>query len=126
MTENIDEQTRNPYQQFSRANCTLAGDCQTVFPAITTTRTLILHVSCSFGLATGGTIAFASLGSENANPRNGVPVFVNGTSSGMTTYGINADTYLFVNQTDQPSVDVYSPTSVVQDLTCTVSGYSPS
>ena len=121
--ENILDPTVRPYQEFAIANCTLAGDCAIVFPKLGGTLTLLQHASCSFALATGGSVGFASLGSQNANPRNEVSAFVNGTSNGVSTYGINADTYLFVKAADQPRFDVYGVGAVVQNLSCTVSGY---
>jgi hypothetical protein len=121
--ENVLDPTVHPYQQFGSASCTFAGDCSIVFPKLTAAQTLIQHASCSFALATGGSIGFASLGSQNANPRNEFPAFANASTSGVTNYGINADTYLFVATADQPRIDVFGVGAVVQNLICTVSGY---
>ncbi|MGA8152067.1 MAG: hypothetical protein WB952_14030 [Terriglobales bacterium] len=120
---NIADPVHHPYQQFAIANCTIQGDCAIVFPAMSGTRTLILHASCNFALATGNSISYAMLGIQNANPRNSLQVFANGSSSGFTAYGINSDTYLFYEKGDQPRIDVFGLGGPVQNLTCTVSGY---
>ena len=125
LVENVDEPTRHPYQQFATANCTLAGDCSIVFPAVTVDDTLVLHASCSFALASGSDlVAFASLGSQEANPRNGLPFFKNSTASGFTDYGINANTYLFYATGQHPQIDVFGRTAPVQNPICTISGYT--
>jgi hypothetical protein len=109
-----------PYQEFaSTSGCTVQGDCSIVFPAVTA-QTLILHASCAFTLANGASISFASLGTQNDNPRDELQFFVNANS--VTSYGINAETYLFVTTGDQPRIDVFSLGAPVGDLICTLSG----
>jgi hypothetical protein len=120
----VSDPVLHPYQQFATANCTIAGDCSIVFPAIATTGdTLIQHASCSFALAAGTTYAFASLGIQSDNPRNALEVFANSTSNGFTDYGINADTYLLIPKGQQPRIDVFGNSAAVQNLICTISGY---
>jgi len=108
-----------PYQEFASAGCTIQGDCSIVFPAVTA-QTLILHASCAFTLASGASISFASLGTQNDNPRDELQFFVN--ANNVTSYGINAETYLFVPAGDQPRIDVFSLGAPVGDLICTLSG----
>ena len=109
-----------PYQEFASASgCTFQGDCAIVFPAVTA-QTLILHASCAFTLANGASLSFASLGTQNDNPRDELQFFVNPNS--VTSYGINAETYLFVPAGDQPRIDVFSLGAPVGDLICTLSG----
>ena len=108
-----------PYQEFASAGCTVQGDCSIVFPAVTA-QTLILHASCAFTLANGASISFASLGTQNDNPRDELQFFVN--ANNVTSYGINAETYLFVPAGDQPRIDVFSLGAPVGDLICTLSG----
>jgi hypothetical protein len=122
---NADNPIQTPYQQFGSASCSEAGDCAVVFPAVTK-ETLILHASCSFTL--GGpdgktSVAYATLSSQNANPRNSFAPFVNSVSDGVATYGFNADTYLFYASGEQPRIDVFGNSGPVQYLYCTVSGY---
>ena len=108
-----------PYQEFASAGCTVQGDCSIVFPAVTA-QTLILHASCAFTLANGASISFASLGTQNDNPRDELQFFVN--ANNVTSYRINAETYLFVPAGDQPRIDVFSLGAPVGDLICTLSG----
>jgi hypothetical protein len=125
LVENVDEPTRHPYQEFATANCTLAGDCSIVFPAVTVEDTLVLHASCSFALASGNNlVAFASLGVQGGNPRNALPFFINSTANGFTDYGINANTYLFYATGQHPQIDVFGRTAPVQNPICTISGYT--
>jgi hypothetical protein len=115
---------QNVYQQFDVAICSDQGDCTIVFPQITTAQTLILHASCSFSLAPGGSITSATLGTQNTKANNQLSAAAIGTSlNGLTTYGINAQTYLFVSTGDRPKIDVDGSGSAVQDLACTVSGH---
>ena len=108
-----------PYQEFASAGCTFQGDCSIVFPAVTA-QTLILHASCQFTLQNGASIYSASLGTQNNNPSDELQFFVNANS--VTSYGINAETYLFVTTGDQPRIDVFSLGAPVGDLICTLSG----
>ena len=108
-----------PYQEFASAGCTVQGDCSIVFPAVTA-QTLILRASCDFTLQNGASISFASLGTQNDNPRDELQFFVN--ANNVTSYGINAETYLFVTTGDQPRIDVFSLGAPVVGLICTVSG----
>jgi len=121
--ENVLDPTIHPYQQFGTVNCTFAGDCSIVFPAITFGRTLIRHVSCDFELSTAGYIGYAQVGSRKANPRDFLQPFVNWTNEGNSDFAINADTYLIVEKADVPIVEVFANNAPVQDLLCTVTGY---
>lgn len=120
--QNVDDPTVHPYQ-FAQANCSTAGACTIFFPAITTGRTLVQHVSCFFSLPTGSSINSAYLYSQVVNPRNFLQVFTYGSSGGFTSLGINAETYLFFGKGDQPIVVAESSIGAVTDLACTVSGY---
>lgn len=121
--ENVLDPTLHPYQEFESTNCTVAGDCAIVFPAVASTRVLVRHASCSFALAQGTTFAYAILGVQDGNPRNDLYVFTNSSSNGYTSYGINADTYLFYDKGQQPRIDVFGNTAAIQGLLCTISGY---
>jgi hypothetical protein len=111
-----------PYQEFASASgCTYQGDCAIVFPAVTA-QTLILRASCAFSLQNGASISFASLGTQNDNPRDELQFIVYASSNSATSYGINAETYLFVATGDQPRIDVFSLGAPVVDLICTVTG----
>jgi len=124
LVENIDEPTRHPYQQTGANNCSLAGDCEVAFPAVTAGETLLLHASCSFSMASTGAITSAILSSSFGGPADALPVFTYGTFDGVTNYVINASTYLFSAKGDQPRLDVFAASMPVQGLVCTISGYS--
>lgn len=66
--------------------------------------TLTLRASCAVALANTASIAFASLGTQNAKPRNALQVFAGGTLESTTNYAINAGTYLFVSKGAQPRI----------------------
>jgi hypothetical protein len=121
---NVNDPTRHPYQVSGlQTSCTTAGDCAFVFPAITTGNTLILHTSCSFSMAIGSGIAVAALSVQAETGSDYLPVFTFSSSDGLTSYGINADTYLFFAKGQQPRIDIVSTTAPVQNLLCTLSGY---
>lgn len=123
IVKNDADPTNHPYMQFAVAgDCTDAGDCAIVFPAITTSRTLVLHTSCMFSLATPG-LGYVTLGEQSTNPKNFLQAIAYGTTGGYTQYGINADTYLFYTDGQMPRIDVYSTNAPVTGLVCTISGY---
>ena len=119
-----DAPASHPYQVFATSvTCQYQGDCAVFFPAIANAgNTIIQHLSCEFAL-TGGSVVGAVLSGPTNNVRNIVPVFAFAAANGVTTYGINADTYLFFAKGVVPEVDVYSAGAPIQDLNCTVSGY---
>jgi hypothetical protein len=122
---NADNPIQTPYQQFGTANCSFAGDCAIVFPAVNK-ETLILHASCTFALTSTDnktSIFGASLGNQNTNPRNNFAPSVIIASDGFANYAFNAETYLFYAVGDQPRIDVFGNSGPVQDLACTISGY---
>jgi hypothetical protein len=120
-------QLRHPYQaSASNKSCLFQGDCSVVFRAILGRRVLILHASCDFFLASGGTVQNVVLSGANVgggNPRNVLPAFSFAPQNTGTAWGVNASTHLFFNHGDQPRIDVVSGTVQVQSLDCTISGY---
>jgi hypothetical protein len=120
---NVADPTHHPYEEFANVSCTSNGVCEIVFPALTTTSTVILHASCGFSLATGGFPLYASLGEKTSNPRNYLQTFAYGNDGNITNFGINADTYLFYTKGQQPTIIVFGDGATVQSLLCTVSGY---
>ena len=113
--------TVNPYQKSASTNCSAAGNCEILFPNVTG-ETLILHASCFFQLPSSASVASASLFTRNGNLSNALEVFTSGTLASFTLYGINAETYLFVSNGDQPVIEVFGNGAPVTGLDCTVSG----
>ena len=116
-----DNPINNPYQQYATKICEEVGQCQIVFPAVAR-ETVTLHASCFFGLEQGG-VGSSILGIQGAEGYNELPFFQTARSDCITNYGINAETYLFISAGQQPMIEVFSVSSVVLDLTCTISGY---
>jgi hypothetical protein len=110
-----------PYQQFADVDCSNLGACSLAFPTVTQ-ETLILHASCSFELPSSASVGFASLMTQNDNPRNFLPPFTGGIFGPNTFYEINAETYLYVAAGDSPQIEVFSSSAAVSSLLCTVSG----
>src|SRR5277367_1977704 len=105
---NQNDPTRHVYQWTSGNSCEPEG-CAIAFPAITTGRTIIKHVSCSFNLATSGIVFYASL-TDNINGHgdsNYLPLFTYGTWNNSLYYGINADTYLSYAKGQTPVIYLY-------------------
>ena len=118
---NVNDPTLHPYQVTALTSCTVAGNCALVFPAITTTRTLILRASCFVSLPTSTTIASANV--PNNLTINLLPIFMYSSFNGVARVGINSDTYLFYTKGQQPRVDVFADTAPVGSLRCTLTGY---
>ncbi len=116
-----DNPINNPYQQYVLANCEEIGLCQMFFPAVAR-ETVILHTSCFFELESGG-VGSLILGIQGANEYNELPVFETVRSGGISNFGTNAETYLFISAGQKPMIEVFSVSAVVLDLTCTISGY---
>jgi len=126
--ENEQEPTRHPYQVFSSASCTLPGVCAVEFPAITTGRTLVTHVSCRFNMSTTGYISYAFL---NAGPEepignvpfNNLPLFSFSSKGGSTSYGINTTTYFFFQMGETPAIAIETADAAAGAVLCTLNGY---
>jgi hypothetical protein len=114
-------QVVEPYQQFANVDCSAGGACTLAFPTVTK-EALILHASCSFEMPSSASVGFASLGTQNDNPRNFLPPFTGGIFGPNTLYEINAQTYLYVAAGDSPQIEVFSFGAPVSGLLCTVSG----
>jgi hypothetical protein len=116
---------KNSYQQFGNIDCTYAGYCGISFPATTDTETHITSLSCIFVLPVGTTIGYAQVGTQNFNPRSFVQPFYYGPAfePGLSIYGINASTDLFVSKGDIPIAVVTSNGGAVTGFQCTISGY---
>jgi hypothetical protein len=115
----------NSYQQFGSIDCTYGGYCGISFPATTATETHITSLSCIFVLPVGTTIGYAQVGTQNFNPRSFVQPFYYGPAfePGLSIYGINATTNLFVSKGDIPIAVVTSNGGPVTGMECTISGY---
>jgi hypothetical protein len=112
------------YQAFSdNESCPLTNICSVRFGAVSGSRVLIVHTTCSFILKTGDLVLLAGLTIGGKKPSNPFPVTKMGDASGGTYYVINAQTYLFVGKGDIPEVTVGSSGAPVSELECTVSGY---
>ena len=122
--ENILDPVEVPYQQSVTGGCGSAGLCNVTLPATTHATTLILHASCVFGLGSGGLVLNAGLSGAGGNNINELPVSAFATLNGNTTYNINAGTYLFFTKGQQPQVGFFSSKAAVQDIVCTLSGYT--
>jgi hypothetical protein len=126
--ENEQEPTRHPYQVFSSASCTLPGVCAVEFPAITTGRTLVTHVSCRFNMSTAGYISYAFLNVGPVEPIgnvpfNNLPLFSFSSQGGTTSYGINATTYFFVETGNIPAIAIETSNAAAGTVLCTLDGY---
>lgn len=124
-SENVTDPITHPYQQSAYTSCAsfAGGDCAIVFPAITTGRTLLLRASCTFSLAPGGKVEWTSVSQQGGSVSNALQIITYATVDGVTTYGINAETYLFYDTGQQPRIDVYTSGGAVQTLNCTLTGY---
>jgi hypothetical protein len=112
------------YQDDSKKEkCPLTDNCVINFHAITGSRVLILHVSCSFAMGTGNVPIVAGLNIGGQTASNLVPVIKGGDVSGGAYYIINAQTYLFVDKGAVPAVAVLSSSKQAKEFHCTVSGY---
>jgi hypothetical protein len=120
---NANDPTRHPYQQVGGDSCAAAGDCAIDFPAITAGETIIQHVSCTFQVPTGSSIAWIALGSVGYAQFNYLPVFSYGNYADTTTYGINTDTYLLYTKGQMPRMNVDTNTGAVTEYGCTLTGY---
>lgn len=112
------------YQDDSKKEkCAIAIDCVIKFHAITGSRVLILHVSCSFAMDTGNVPIVAALNIDGQTASNLVPVIKGGDVSGGAYYIINAQTYLFVDKGAVPAAAVLSSSKQAKEFHCTISGY---
>ena len=122
---NQNDPTRHVYQWTSGNSCDPEG-CAISFPAITTGRTIIKHVSCSFNLSTSGILFYVSLTDDvngHGSGSNYLPLFTYGTWNNSLYYGINADTYLSFTKGQTPVIYVYSLYAGPQYFGCTLTGY---
>ena len=123
---NQNDPTRHAYQWQLGTNCDPEG-CAIPFPAITTGRTIIKHVSCTFHMATGGVLFYVSLTDNirgyEGDFQNYLPIFPYTTYANATYYGINADTYLSFTKGQTPVVYLYSLYEGPQAFVCTLTGY---
>jgi hypothetical protein len=111
----------NPYQQSFTRICGEGGNCGFVFPAVAR-ETLIMHTSCTFQLTKPG-VGISLLGIQGGSVYNELQFSEIITSDGITVYGTNAATYLFVSAGQQPYIQVFGANAPVTDLNCTISGY---
>jgi hypothetical protein len=122
--ENILDPVEKPFQESVVGNCGGVGDCEFQFPATTHANTLILHVSCSFDVANGGSVLTTSLSGNGNNNINYVPISGSSVSGGTTVYVTNAQVYYFVGGVKKPQIDIYTTGAVATNVICTVAGYT--
>jgi len=115
----------NRYQDFAQPlSCPSAGSCTAVFSTVPV-ETLILHVSCDFLLPTGASVFSVFVQPNGLAPgaHQVVQAFTSSApAAGFLSGGVNADTYLFVEAGDQPTIFVNPNGGAVSELDCTVSG----
>lgn len=114
--------TINKYQDFSQKPKCAADICVLTFSAVNAD-VLIQHISCVFGVKTGSTAEFASLGTTGG--QKGFNVFSPSklyAVTGAEFYFSNAQAYFFVAGGQHPTITVASSKESVKDLQCTVSG----
>jgi hypothetical protein len=126
--ENVTDPTWHPYQVYSSASCTTPGVCAVEFPAITTTRTLVTHVSCRFTMSTTyGYVVYAELNAGVVQPVagafNNLPLFTFSSKEGTSYFGINAETYFFYETGDTPAVVIEALDAAPGKVICTLDGY---
>ena len=94
--------------------------CTLQFPTVNNTEILIQHISCDFGLKTGGTVEFVELGNGTADvdflSSNKVP------ATGADFYTVSAQAYFFVKNGQIPTVTVFTQGKNAEKLACTISG----
>jgi hypothetical protein len=113
----------NYYQKYAVVTgCSSAGNCRLTLPAITETRVLITHVSCSFDVTPSTAIIDAYLATPDLKAFNKLPVFSGAAGSPDVVYSINADTYEFFSKGASPMVTVQGSAGIGV-LRCTLSGY---
>ena len=116
---------RHPYQITANSGtCQFQGDCAIVFSSVTWTRVVVTHVSCAFSLANTGAVNNAILGSTTTGAENELPAVQFANQGSLSVFGINQDTYIFFGKGEAPRLDVYSLNEPVQNLHCTLSGYT--
>jgi hypothetical protein len=116
---------KNVYQQILAApDCTYGGACGVVFPATTSTTTLIAAVSCSFTIPSGTFVANAFIADSSTGAAFYLQPFIYGTTQdNVIVYGINSTTNLFLKAGGTPYVTIFGYGGAVTGLQCTVSGY---
>jgi hypothetical protein len=112
---------QDTYQETAHNECS-AGACTVAFPATTHAKTLISHVSCFFELPSSASVFSAELASKTGSEFNFVGVEKYTSFSGFNVYLVNATTYLYFAQGEQPVVNVVGTAGPVSSFMCTVSG----
>jgi hypothetical protein len=118
---NAADPAEDTYQESATQNCN-SGSCTLTFHATTHAKTLVSHVSCFFQIPSAGTVFSFDLASGSGTQRNYLTVEKYGTVSGVTAYAVNASTFLFYAQGEQPYINVVATSSPIEPLSCTISG----
>jgi hypothetical protein len=112
------------YEDSARGkNGVLEGEGTVVFAPIKSSRVLIVHVACGFGLKPGDSVAIAGLNIQGQTLSNPFPATKMAAIPDGTFNVINAQIYLFVDKGKVPEIDVVSTGKRPISLTCILSGY---
>lgn len=122
--ENVLDPVKRSYQVSATSNCSVAGVCQIQFPATLNENTLILHVSCGFLIASGGSVVEAYLNGDGGSNANFLAVSqYSPGANGDTVNIINTATYYFLAKGKKPQIDVLTVGTAAQSMQCTLEGY---
>jgi hypothetical protein len=123
--KNVADPGRHPYQQTATLQCSSSPQqCLMIFPAITTTRTVILHASCWISAVDSQFIFFVSVTDSTLQIPSYLPITKNADAGGGSLYTAAGDPYAFFETGQQPAVQVFAtgPPSAI-GVNCTLTGY---
>ena len=125
--KNVADPVRHPYQQTASVNCGGPSSvCLVTFPAITTARTLVRHVSCAFSLVKDDIVGEVFLSDSTLQIRSFLPIttYADAVGGGENFYAISGDPYAFFETGQTPTIEflVLGPSNDLA-FSCTLAGY---
>jgi hypothetical protein len=109
---------------LSKAKCPTAKVCVLEFPAVAGSGVFIERVSCVISIKTGGILAFTVL---SISGQSGFNAFGTSKTTGFEGdadfYTANAQTDLFVDVGQSPTITISSAQKAIEEDSCTISGF---
>jgi hypothetical protein len=124
ITEDRDNDIRNPYQKSASANCDSTTACKLTFPSVPKgQRLLISYISCL--ITNSAPVGVLVELYPASTPRIFVPFYPSGVGDSLTSneyFSVNAVTRLYVNAGDAPAVALTATSPFVSTSMCFISG----
>jgi hypothetical protein len=123
--KNVADPVRHPYQQTALANCVTPNPngCVVVFPAITTSRTLVLHASCYTVLSDPVIVTEVYLSDITFKVKSYMSFTKIADADDDSYVVVSGDPYMFFETGQQPMIYFDAHGNNNTNVECTLGGY---